>query len=239
MRNTPVIRIMVIFLCCMGLAQATPKYFYSDGTIQDGDSWYGVRIYDTPPNHTTVNMTGGVIVDNGISVYDAATFNFSGGVPGWISAYNQSIANITGGFSATNVTNNATVNISSNASVAMAEAYGFGIFNVYSGNIGQLIANENSIVNLMGGTITTFIGAELSATINVFGSDLAKTNTGGLYGDGQVTGFWQDGSPFTINFLGSGAYSVTNLIPEPATFLLLGVGTFLLRKSKRRIQKSL
>ena len=30
------------------------KYFYSDGTIKDGDSWYGVRIYDTPPNHTTV-----------------------------------------------------------------------------------------------------------------------------------------------------------------------------------------
>jgi hypothetical protein len=171
-------------------------------------------------------------------VHDAATFNFSGGDLHYITAYDQSTVNITGGFSGVNVVQNATGNISGNANVGAANIDGSGILNVYSGSIGQLIANGNSIVNLMGGTFTAYLGAELSATINVFGHDLAKTDTGGMYGYGQITGFWQDDSSFTINLAGSGAYSVTNLIPEPATFLLFGIGTLLLRKSRHRIQKS-
>jgi len=130
------------------------------------------------------------------------------------------------------------VNISGNASVGMATSGGSGIFNIYGGTIDQLTANGNSVVNLMGGTYATYIGAELSTRINVFGYDLAKTNTGGTYGYGQITGFWQDGSSFTINLAGSGAYLVTNLIPEPTTFLLFGIGTFLLRQSKLLNQKS-
>jgi len=234
---------ILLFCLCVGqyaFADYNPpwKTFTSDGTIEDGQEWWGVGIYDTAPNHTTVDMTGGVIFDAGIAVHNAATFNFSGGSPGGIGAYDQSTVNITGGSVPTvGAGNNAVVNISNDASVFNVGAGGFGIFNIYGGSIGQLIANENSIVNLMGGTVTTYIGAELSATINVFGHDLAKTNTGGTYGYGQVTGYWQDNSPFTINLAGSGAYSVTNLIPEPATFLLLGMGAFLLRKSKRRIKK--
>jgi hypothetical protein len=261
MRNTPVIGVMVICLCVgqYAFADYNPpwKTFTSDGTIKTGDSWWGVDIYDTAPNHTTVDMTGGFIVDDGIRVHNAATFNFSGGRPGGILARDYSTVNLTDGVSAASVINHATVNISGNASVVMATSGGSGIFNVYGGNISNgvlvyatgvvnvyggiidyLSGSDSSVFNLRGGLITSYLAAGSSAAINVFGYDLAKTNAGGTYGYGQITGFWQDGSQFTLDLNYSGTYSAVNLIPEPTTFLLLGVGTFLLRKPKFRTRKS-
>jgi hypothetical protein len=207
--------------------------FTSDANIQAGDSWSSVSIYDTPPAHTTVNMTGGVITDGGVHVYNAATFNFSGGTMygGGIEAHDQSTVNITSSVKGVGVFDNATVNIFNNANVSMADTYG--VLNVYGGTIGQLSGYASAIVNLHGGDITNYISVEPSGSINVFGYDLAKTDTGGTYGYGQITGFWQDALPFTINLAGSGAYSAINLIPEPTTLLLLGIGAFLLRKSRK------
>jgi hypothetical protein len=229
-------KLLVISLICLFVGQyayATNKDFYSNGTIQDGNTWMNVSIYDTPPAHTTVNMTGGSVTDV-MKVYDASTLNMSAGlVRGALWANDQSTVNISGG-SVRNLSagDNATVNFSGNAS-ADASAGGFGIFNVYGGTIYQLTGYDSAVINLYGGAITYDIGVEPSVAINVFGYDLAKTDTGGRFGYGQITGFWQDSSPFTINLMGSGAYSVTNLIPEPATFFLLGLGVFLFRKSHK------
>jgi len=65
MRNTLIIRVMLVVLCLVGQCAFALDYnppwktFTSDGTIKAGDSWWGVDIYDTPPNHTTVDMIGG------------------------------------------------------------------------------------------------------------------------------------------------------------------------------------
>jgi hypothetical protein len=278
MKNTFMIGITGILLSCGGLAQAADITFTSDANIQTGDLWSNVSIYDSPPAHTTVNMTGGLVNDI-LRVCNASTFNMSAGqvVGGALWANDQSKVNIFGNsvVGGLSVYSNATVNFSGNASVAGASTGNSGILNVYGGIINQftgynssvvnvyggiigttnldvgafdtsvftiyggvidhLSATDSSTINLRGGNITNWLGA--SSAINVFGYDLAKTDTGGTYGYGQVTGFWQNGSPFTIDLRYSSTYSAINLVPEPATLLLFGVGTFLLRKSKRKIQK--
>jgi hypothetical protein len=229
-------KFLIILLICLSVghvACATVTYITSDATIKDGDVYNGVVIQDSPPNHTTVNMTGGTVYE-GLDVLDSATFNFSGGQAG-IGAFDRSTVNITGGIASVGVGGNATANIFNNANVAMATAGGLGTLNVYGGTIGLLSADESSgppVINIYGGTITDYILVYLPATVNVFGYDLAKTSTGGTYGAGQVTGFWLDGSPFTINLGYSDVYSAINLIPEPSTLLLLGAGAFLLRKPR-------
>jgi hypothetical protein len=73
---------------------------------------------------------------------------------------------------------------------------------------------------------------DFEGSINVYGYGLAKTNSGGKYGVGQVYGFYPNGSEFVID-LGGGIYPYVNLIPEPATVLFLLSGAFMVRKRRQ------
>jgi hypothetical protein len=73
-------------------------------------------------------------------------------------------------------------------------------------------AEETSMLNLHGGDVTSHVYAIGSSTVNVFGKNLTKTNTGGAYGHGQVTGDWMDGLPFVVDLKGADTYLHVNLI---------------------------
>jgi hypothetical protein len=60
-------------------------------------------------------------------------------------------------------------------------------------------------------------------TINVYGYDFTYT-------EGVISGYLIDNSPFSIGGVNESEYLRFNLIPEPATLLLLGTGGLLLRK---------
>jgi hypothetical protein len=116
-------------------------------------------------------------------------------------------------------------------------AHGSNTINVYGGSVNGLGSADAAVIFSLRGGSVTFINTDSHAAVNIYGYNLAKTNTGGMFGYGQITGFWQDNSQFTINLVGSGTYSSINLIPEPATLLLFGASAFILRKSKRRMKK--
>jgi len=110
------VKISLAILLAFSLS-AQAVTFTSDANIQTGDTYNGVSIYDTPPNHTTVTMTGGTVHDS-MNVCNASTLNMSGGNVNGLNAFGQSMVNISGGsIGGVTVYDNATVTVSQNASL--------------------------------------------------------------------------------------------------------------------------
>lgn len=108
--------------------------------------------------------------------------------------------------------------------------------NISGGRVRNVFPGNSATVNLYGGQIDNIAGGD-DSIVNVFGYDLASANIGGSYGDGWVSGFWADDTPFSIDLYHSNTYSHIVLhdtaIPEPATVLLLGLGGLAFLRKRR------
>jgi len=165
---------------------------YGNATIFPGEEYEDVSVFDTPPEHTIVDMLGGGLLT--LSTYDFSTTNIHGG-------------EITLGI----------------------DTY------------------DSSAVNIYDGTITAhFLGVRDSSTLNIYGGNLDvinsptfyETSTVNIYGYGffyddvlgVLTGNLQDGSTFIFRELSPSNYSNLNLVPEPTSILLLGLGLLLVKR---------
>jgi hypothetical protein len=162
--------------------------FSRDGVIQDGDSYDGVFVYG---NNTTVEIKGGSI--GKLLSYDRSTVNISGGHITNAQSYEKSTINISGGTVRVPNTGDAgsTINIS-----------GGTFWNIEAGS-GQL--------NLSGGYIAGLgiIAATGDGEVNIYGYGFEFNPMPGP-NDGRLTGFWQDGTPFSIDFR-PGSYQLVTL----------------------------
>ena len=189
MKKTSIMLISVVMLLLASPVQAIDVDFYSDATIEDGDVYTNVFVYDTLPDSTTVNMCGGSVA--GFLTYESSTVNIYGG-------------EVYGGL--------ATLNLST--------------INIYGGSVEchSLTVNDSSTLNVYGGGlyVGNSPGFSESSTVNIYGYDFN-------YDGFRLTGFLSDGSAFLFNELSFDKYSHMNLIPEPASLLLLAFGGLLLR----------
>jgi hypothetical protein len=215
MRNTLVIGVMGVLLCCGGLAQAAGVDIYSNWTIQNGDDYTKppydyIALYDS----AIVTMTGGN-VGCGIVAYDTSTFNLQGGYVGLspFDFYGSSIANVTGG-----------------------TATGFlmhdnSVLNISGGVVHGASMDNSTILNLSGGDLRGYF--YVHNIVNIYARNLSVVPY--YVSDSLASGHWADGTSFQFVLGRARGYDpptqiVFHEIPEPAIMFLLGFGMMLARK---------
>jgi hypothetical protein len=218
--KTKIITIVAAAIILFGACNvhATTIAFFTDGVIQEGDEYVSVGVY----SNATVDMTGGMVTSQ-LTAYDFSTVNISGGILEAIIS-----------------TDTSTVNLSGSTQVVGLGVRNLGTVNMFGGNVGLIDAWNHSTVNLRGGTISNYLLAygDESLTVNIYGYGFDYNPLAGDYRGGQLTGFWVDDTPFSIDLYYDDTpggpvidtWSHITLIPEPATILLFGLGIVLLRK---------
>lgn len=210
---------------CLQVRAASTWYIYSDTNIVGGEPYNYVHIYDTLPNHTTVNMYGGFF--DVMYTHNESTLNVYGGRTE-ILAFDNSKINISSGIlSGANAYDNGIVNFSGSSESRYLATSG-GTVNMTGGIVDSLRAGDSGTIYLSGGLITDDISA--SSTINIYGHDLFKTASGGRFGNGLVWGYLTDNSYICVDLYNAEAYDHINLIPEPASMLLLSLGFLLVKQ---------
>ena len=213
--KTKIITIVTAAVILLGVSEAwaTSISFYEDGVIQEGDVYDYVGVF----NDATVDMTGGIVTIV-LSANDQSTVNVSGGVLGRLGS---------GEFS--------TLNLSGDMETSELEVHNSSTMSMFGGNVGSMKVGSSNPVNLHGGVISDYLKAV--STINIYGYGFYYNPLAGNYMGGQLTGFWLDDTPFSIDLYyedePSGplidTWSHIVLIPEPVTILLLGLGAINIR----------
>lgn len=222
------ITILAVVLLVENSLYAIPdKIFTSSGHILPGEEYSNVSIYN---DGTIVNMIGGNV--DGIATYDASMVNVTGGSVNTLDALEFSIANIIGGSVGASAWDHAVVNFFDDASAGTIGARDFGTLNMIGGTADRLGAGDSGTLNLYGGTINESLGASREAVINIYGYGFNYDPNAGSRDGGQLTGFWLDYTPFTIDLYGIETYSHINLIPEPGSLILLSFGSLIIKRRR-------
>lgn len=123
--------------------------------------------------------------------------------------------------------------------------------NWYDGQITYLISREQSIINICGGEALNGIGADGNGIFNLYSSlsipgislhensllnlyayDVIYHTTGGMWNDGWIEGYYLIDNTYFVSDIAGDSFSHINIVPEPTTILLLGLGSLLVIRKR-------
>jgi len=220
---------VLLFTATRLAAVPEDKIFTSSGQILPGEEWGNVYIYN---DYTIVDMLGGNV--DSIGTYDASMVNVIDGSVNTLEAHEFSTANVSGGYVYTLwARDSGTANLSDMGSVVSLSARGsFGKVNMTDGTTEYLRAGDSGTINLHGGIVSEYLNAWDFATVYIYGYGFNYDPSAGNWNGGQLTGFYLDDTAFTIDLYDAQTYNHINLIPEPATVLLVSLGSLMLRRRR-------
>ena len=205
--------ILAILVLLPVYAKATDITFTSSGTIQDGDVYNNVYVEN---DGTIVDMFGGQV--GNLQTSYISTFNLHGG---------QIIYSIDiGPLGSIDILNGL---------VDIGEfILGEGSYTLIQG--GQISASRmkayyDCVIDIKGGVLQLdsfdMVGFDELPTINIYGYDFN-------YADNIISGYLIDNNPFSIGGIGESEYLRFNLIPEPMSLFLFGVGLLTIKSQKKK-----
>lgn len=236
---------LAFWACLPMAAQAVDITFTSDGQIGGTDQYHQVFVYDTPPNRTTVTMTGGSVQQ--LLQHDTSIFDMYAGYVLGVVTNNLSTANIMGGKVPTALAkDNSTLNFfGGNIGLMQVVGRDNSTINIYGGQFGYLVAVESdAILNLRGGVFSDseegppiLVGLD-NAIINIYGYGFSYTpEATDLKPYPTLSGYWSDGLPFLLRLDDLQTYDHIRFLPEPTTIGLVSIGWLLISRTPRRVRK--
>jgi hypothetical protein len=158
----------------------------------------------------------GVANIDAIYACDSSTINFLGGQVRLLYTVHNSSANVSGGY------------------ISGLIAWDTGFANISGGQVGVLHENDNSTANISGGNISKLQVLEYSST-TFYGKNFEVS--GGLIldgdkilGTGTLKGEWLNSTQWTTIIEDHESTATIRIVPEPATILIIGLGTTMMRK---------
>jgi len=174
-------------------------------------------------------------------VQDSSTLNVFGGHISGLMAYDNDNANINifgGQIYGLYTSGDSTVNIS-DGDVHKLYVRANTTAKIIGGNVEYLLAKNSSMVNISGGSFLSLDAQDDSFVIFegydfILGDGLSWDIDGQtILGTGTLIGNWFDDTSFEIAIDNHEATSTIMAIPEPATLVLLTLGTFAIIKKRK------
>lgn len=104
--------------------------------------------------------------------------------------------------------------------------------NLDGGSMSHLWTTLNSVVNYYSGGLDDLASGH-NSTVYLYAYDVTYDPIGGINNQGYVEGFfYKNNNPFSFSCWNTPTWSHIEIVPEPTTLLILGLGTLMIRKRK-------